>query len=295
VWLWLNTWIETDPILFIAGTVFALMLAAFVAGSRLRMWRDRAETAQAPRRRAASENTAVAAVLSLLALLLGFSFNLAMERFEARRLLVVDEAGAIDTAYLRAQLLPEPDRQRLSDVLLAYTDNAIALAAHGAAHRPDLLARNEALLTDLWGGTSAALGNLARPDFSNSILAAMNRLTELDVSNREARLVHVPSEIFLVLLAYLIAAGGLLGYVWAGLQNKLMSGTVLVLMTVFLLLVVDVDRPVEGMVREPQAPLELVRARLAAQPGYVFDRYRAATSARPAGPVGPSGRAGRSR
>jgi hypothetical protein len=290
VWLRLNGWIDTDPILVIAGAVFALMLMAFVLGAQLRRWRDRAEAPQAPGRRAASENTAVAAVLSLLALLLGFSFNLAMERFEARRLLVVDDASAIDTAYLRAQLLPDPYRQRLSDILLAYTDNKIALGAYGVAHRPDLLAKNDALLTDLWAATSAALANRERPDLSTPVLAAMNRLTELDVSNKEARLIHVPSEIFLVLLAYLIVSAGLLGYVWAGLRNKLMSGTVLFLMTVFLLLVIDVDRPVEGVVREPQAPLELVRARLAAQPRSVFDRYKAPARVGRAEPAGRPGR-----
>jgi hypothetical protein len=282
MWSWLNSWIDTAPMPFIAGTVFALMLAAFAAGTQLRKRRDKTEAARAPGRRAASENTAVAAVLSLLALLLGFSFNLAIERFEARRLLLVDEAGAIDTAFLRAHLLPEPYRHRLCDALLAYTDNKIGLAAHGVDNRPDLLAKNDALLTDLWTTTTAALDSLKRPDFSNAILGAVNRLTELDISNKEARLIHVPSEIFMALLAYLVVAAGLLGYAWAGLQSKLMSGTVLLLMTVFLLLVIDVDRPVEGAVLEPQAPLELVRARLKVQLRDVFDRDKAATPAAPA-------------
>lgn len=290
MWSWLNHWINTVPILVIGVTTFALMLLSLVVGSRLRSWRDATEAAPAQKRRQEAENTTVTAMLTLLALLLGFSFDLAMERFEARRMLVVEEAGAIDTAYLRAQVLPEPHRRRISDILFAYTDNRIRLAAFGMARRPDLLAKNDALLTDLSAATSAALASIDRPDFSNAFLAAMNRVPELDVSRKSARLIHIPGEIFLTLLAYLIVTAGLLGYVWGGLQSKLLSGIVLFLMAAFLLLIIDIDRPMEGAVRESQEPMELVRARLAADPPYVFDRYKPLTSSDSARPVGRSPR-----
>ena len=48
------------------------------------------------------------AVLTLLALLLGFTYSMSMNRFDTRRALAVDEANAIGTTYLRAQTLPEP-------------------------------------------------------------------------------------------------------------------------------------------------------------------------------------------
>ena len=47
-------------------------------------------------------------VLGLLALLVGFSFGMAVDRFDARRQLIVDEANAIGTTYLRTRFLPEP-------------------------------------------------------------------------------------------------------------------------------------------------------------------------------------------
>ncbi len=48
------------------------------------------------------------AVLTLLALLLGFTYAMSEGRFETRRQLVVEEANAIGTTYLRAKALPEP-------------------------------------------------------------------------------------------------------------------------------------------------------------------------------------------
>jgi hypothetical protein len=54
--------------------------------------------------------TLEAAVLGLLALIIGFTFAMALTRFEARRDAVVNEANAIGTTALRARLLPEPQR-----------------------------------------------------------------------------------------------------------------------------------------------------------------------------------------
>ena len=50
------------------------------------------------------------AILAMLGLLLGFSYSMAQQRFEARKQLVVEEATAIGSSYLRAQWLPEPYR-----------------------------------------------------------------------------------------------------------------------------------------------------------------------------------------
>lgn len=65
-------------------------------------------------------------MLGLLALLLGFTFAMAMSRFEVRKQLVLDEANAIGTTFLRAQLLPPPARQEISDLLRQYVEVRLA-------------------------------------------------------------------------------------------------------------------------------------------------------------------------
>jgi hypothetical protein len=291
---WFGDWLRAAPIPVIGASVLILMAIASVTGGRLRRWHDRTAAPPPPGRAQPAEGPTVTAVLTLLALLLGFSFNLAMERFEQRRQLVVEEADAIDTAYLRAQLLPEPHRKRIGDILIAYTDNRIALATIGAKREPALLVRNDALITDLWAATSAALGGIDRPDFSNAFLRSMNQVTELDATRKNARLIRVPEEIFAVLFVYMVVTSGLLGYLLTGLQGKLSAALVLVLMALFLLLIIDVDRPMQGTIRESQAPMEQLRARFAAQPPSVFDRYKpAARAGALTPPPAPTGAAAR--
>ena len=62
------------------------------------------------------------AMLGLLALLLGFTFSMAMSRFEVRKQQVLDESNAIGTTYLRAQLMPEPPRKEVSNLLRRYVE-----------------------------------------------------------------------------------------------------------------------------------------------------------------------------
>lgn len=278
-WSWFGDWLSTAPILVIGASVFILMAAASAVGAWLRGWRDKATGAPATDAGEAVDGPTVTAVLTLLALLLGFSFNLAMERHEQRRMLVVDEANAIGTAYLRAQLLPQPHRKRLGDLLVAYTDNRIAFARAGPGRAPALRARNDAIITDLWAATAAALGSIGRPDFSNAFLQSMNQLIDLDATQRNARLIHVPDEIYAVLFAYMVVTSGLLGYLLTGLQGRLTSALVLVLMAMFLLLIFDIDRPTQGVTQKSQAPMEQLRASFAAQSPEVFDRYKTAAPA----------------
>ena len=101
------------------------------------------------------EGYVVSAVLGLLAFLLGFAFSLATDRFETRRHLVLEESNAIGTAFLRAQLLGEPHRARLSDLLVRYTENKIALARAQPDQQPPLLAIDDKLITEIWAATAA--------------------------------------------------------------------------------------------------------------------------------------------
>ena len=89
---------------FINGVLLALMLAATEVGFRL----GRKLEARAPESIQPQIVTVEAALLGILALLLGFTMSMAVSRFETRKQLVLEEADAIGTSSLRAQLLPDP-------------------------------------------------------------------------------------------------------------------------------------------------------------------------------------------
>ena len=64
----------------------------------------------------------VASILGLLAFMLAFTFSMAGTRFEARRQAVLQEANSISTTWLRARLLPEPQRSEIRELLRRYTE-----------------------------------------------------------------------------------------------------------------------------------------------------------------------------
>jgi hypothetical protein len=261
-------WLENAPIWQIGLLLVFAMLAASLAGEWLSRLRKRAAAESA----GAGEGYIVSATLGLLALLMGFTFSLAVERFEARRVLVLEEANAIGTTYLRAQMLEPVDRARISQMLIDYTDNRIALAKAPRDRIEPLLAKNDQMLTDLWSATLAAWPSIKTLDFSSSFLETMNNMIDLDASRKAARLARVPTAVFFVLFVYVITSAGVLGYAGANKEGR-GSDRVPVPAAGPVADADDRHRPAQGgRVTESQAPMERLRATLASQPPEVFDR-----------------------
>ena len=98
------------------------------------------------------------AVLGILGLLLGFTFSMAVERYDRRRDLVLQEANAIEITWLRASLLPDSHRQVVRDLLRDYVDIRLRYAV--ALREPVVLAeglrRSAEIHATLWQHAEAA-------------------------------------------------------------------------------------------------------------------------------------------
>jgi hypothetical protein len=90
----------------------------------------------------------VGATLGLFALLLAFTFGFAAARFDARRQVVLDEANAIGTTYLRAELLAEPHREVVRQLLREYVD--VRLEAVRSGMVVQAIGRSEEIHGKLW-------------------------------------------------------------------------------------------------------------------------------------------------
>lgn len=269
----LGKWVDGAPLAVLGAVGLVLMVFAVLGGAKLRSRHDRLQTATNGLEDG-QESYIVSAVLGLLALLLGFTFALAVDRYETRRALVLEEANAIGTAYLRTQLLDEPHRARISGLLVDYTDNRLALAVAGPAKAAPFLVENDRLITELWAATSSAFTTIKGLDFSSAYLDSMNALIDLDASRKAARTVHVPTEVFVVLITYIVVTAGVLGYVLVGRRGKTSAAIMLALLGMSFLLIIDVDRPTRGGIREVQTPMQQLRDSLRAQPPAVFDHWR---------------------
>ncbi len=108
------------PALIFALSFFALWLSARAATSLLRTKRILAQDT------CDEFNTIIVTTLTLNGLIIGFSFSMAMSRYEERKSYEVLEANAISTGYLRADVLPTADTAKVKSLLRNYLDQRIS-------------------------------------------------------------------------------------------------------------------------------------------------------------------------
>ena len=270
-----ETWLNTTPIPLIAVVLLILMMATASAAALLR----RAVISRSPRLPGGTEGYIVSGVLGLLALLTSFTFAIAVDRYEVRRHLILEEANAIGTAYLRAQLLPDPYRARLSDALSRYTDNRIALAVLRPGEEQDRrLTTNDALVTELWASTAAATPSIQTYEYSGSVIEAVNAVIDLDASRKTARAAHVPPRVFAALIIYQLIGAAVLGGIIVSRIDWMAAGLLFILFIGVMVLMLDLDRPLDGGVRMSQRPMQDLQQFISSAP---FDE-----TPRPAGTTG---------
>jgi hypothetical protein len=220
------------------------------------------------------EGYLVASIFALLALLIAFTFGLAMDRYQTRRQLVVQEANAIEGVYLRSQLLDEPDRSRLSRLLIRYTENHLRLARlrHDTEKAQHLLAEDDALVRDIWTAAVPAVQRIKLLAYSPSFVDSLTDLVRTGAERKAHRRSQIPTTIIVCLFFYALVAGGALGGVTRSRTAWQLSVALMALNCLAFMLVMDLNRPVEGTIHESQEPMELMLARLKANPPAVYQR-----------------------
>jgi hypothetical protein len=201
----------------------------------------------------------VAATLGLLAFMLAFTFGMAASRFEERRQAVLAEANAISTTYLRGALLPEPMATDSRNMLREYVE--VRLAAADPAKTAALIAKSEELHNRLWAQALAA----AQKERSPMTSLFMQSLS--DVINMHGKRVmasfysRVPTAIWLGLYSLFVLSMMVMGY-HEGIAGTRRSVAVYVLVVAFstvLVLITDLDRPGQGLLRVNQQSMHDVR------------------------------------
>ncbi len=265
-------WMSRQSIVGVAMIVLASMLLAAFAGHFIRQL-SRRLSPEHEESEHNQENYLVGSMLGLLALLLAFSFSIAVNRYEERRLLVVQEANAIGTSYLRAQMLDEPHRGRLSRLLIQYTDNRVALGTAGRDELPNQLAVNDKLLTDIWAAVTAARDSAHAHGISVPILTTFNEVIDLDTERKVARKVRVPGPILVLLYGFLVLTAAVLGFVLEERRAWFGASVLFLLLSLYVSIIADLNRPASGSIQESQEPMLMLQQSLRAQPPPVFDRF----------------------
>lgn len=198
------------------------------------------------------------AVLTLLGLLLGFSFAMAVSRHETRRDLVVQEANSIITTARRARLLPEPQAGNVGRLLREYV--ALRIEAHREtqfSQRFAALRKSSADLHErLWNEAVATAAKQPTP-ITASFIASLNETIDFEATRVAAKRNHVPGAVWLLLLC--VAGCGLWLTGWeAGIAEGhpfLARFLFPLLIAVVIVLITDIDTPRGGLITVDERPL----------------------------------------
>lgn len=196
------------------------------------------------------------AVLGLLGLLLGFSFAGAAGRFLDRQDLIVREANAIGTAYLRADLIDEPQRGSLRGMLSEYTRLRIEGGkAFSLEERAEHAQASEILHERLW--ETAIEGVRSKPEVVEVVIPAINDVIDLHTTRLAAARRHLPLPVMTLLMACAGLSLWMMGYS-NGLSRRRNVGMMIPLAFVVasaIWFTIDLDYPRRGLIRLNDGPL----------------------------------------
>jgi len=250
---------QTPLWLFFPATV-TVVLASVAGGHRLgrRVRGKEADETEGP------AGTTVGSNFALLAFILAFTFNMTASRFDARKELLLEEINSIGTTYLRTDFLPEPTRSAAQKLLREYVDIRVQ-GASDIGKLQQAVNDSELIQEELWSQLVELTTQDHDPRLLSLYIQALN-----DVFDNHAKRVtvgtrhQIPGVIWLALFFVTMLATGAMGYQF-GLTEARSNTMVLVLSLSFsavIMLIADLDRSGEGLLRLNQDPMIELQAKI---------------------------------
>lgn len=239
----------TQNSLLIITILFISLVLAIEVGYRLGRRRH-------PRSNDASKSHIQAiqtSLLGVLALLLGFTFSLSLQRYDSRNAAVVDESVAIGAAYLRSQLLPDSVRRDVQTLLADYIDVRVAESTVSLADPKDrliLLAQATESQHKLWRYAMQAITEDDRPATTGLFIQSLNDLINSYEKRNAALDRHIPEIVLFLLYGAFIMTWGIVGYTSgvAGHRTSFAAYIMLLLIVLLVFVIIDLDRPRRGLI-----------------------------------------------
>ena len=228
------------------GTV-AFVLISFEVGYRISKYAQshyegKIDTSQGPM---------VGGMLAMLAFVLAFTFSMAASRFDDRKETVLNEANAINLAYLRADLIAQPHRTEVKRLLREYVD----IRLHGLKNMEVALTRSLELHELLW--EQATLAAEKNPQALNLLLIqSINEVINIHHKRLNVAILdRIPGVIWLTLFAItafaMVAVGSQVGLARTRRFNQIIP--MVLAFSALITLIVDLDRPAQlGLIKVGQ-------------------------------------------
>ncbi len=251
------------PIWLLFAVFVVLSFAVYEVGFRIGKWyQDRTpdKVEEGP------TGLLVGSVLGLFAFLLAVTMGMAADRYDTRRVIVVDEANAIETTYLRAGFLPSPQREASRALLADYVPQRIWTSQQMVV---DGSARSLEIQDELWQMTEGLAPTESGSEVFSLYVDSLNEMIDLHTTRYVAGIyARVPETVVYLLVAGTLLAMGISGYN-SGLSRQrslIGAGVLVVVIGAVLVLVVDLDRPRDGFITISQQAMIDLQDRLGAPP-----------------------------
>ena len=232
------------PALVFVLSFFGLSLSALIGASFLRRQRKLEKDVRE------DFGVILAAALTLLGLIIGFSFSMAMSRYDQRKNYEAAEANAIGTEYVRADLLSASDAAKVRALLRNYLDQRVLFYLTSDEQQiRQINARTAQLQAELWSAVLPPAA--AQPTFFTVALVVwgMNDVLNSQGYTQAAWWNRIPIAAWVLMGAIAICCNVLLGY---GAQNVKAEGILLLILpfvvTIAFFLIADIDSPRGGVI-----------------------------------------------
>jgi hypothetical protein len=195
-------------------------------------------------------------IFGLLALLVGFSFSIALDRYETRRSDVVAEANALGTAYYRASFLGETT----ADLRRSIADYTRHRTTYGSAIESgrDALEAQAQRLRQAIAAAGSGLQPVANTPLGASTIASVNAVLDLGVQREANMRAKLPWTVFALLISLSLVGAGVMGLAYPGGQawRRCSSLLLFALLALSINVIIDLDRPAGGGIAVDQTPMQ---------------------------------------
>lgn len=200
-----------------------------------------------------------AAILTMLGLLIGFTFSMAVSRYDQRKNYEEAEANAIGTEYVRADLLPAADAAKVRDLLRSYLDQRMLFyTTRNLQQRRQIAARTTQLQNDLWSAVETRAAAQPSPLIAVAV-TGMNDVLNSQGYTQHAWWYRIPAEAWALMAVIAVFCNLMIGY-GARRRSGLLFLIVPVAVSVSFFLIADIDSPLGGVIRvNPQNLLSLAQ------------------------------------
>lgn len=210
-----------------------------------------------------------AALLGFVGLLLAFGLTMAVGRYELRRASMVIEANATGTAFLRSQTIAEPERSQSIELLRQFGHERKTLSRQVVESDSFVASvqRSSDIQRELWALASTTMSAHPTDSAPRLYVESLNNMFDAGLSREAAFIDRIPDSVVYLQIGSAALGLGVLGLYLATLGRRVRTATLAaVLVSLILLVAIDLDRPIRGLISISTRPIDAVERSMQQDP-----------------------------